>query len=151
MATVAPQPFDDSIGPVGWSLMVVILAFIFWKLWPQLKADNIFEGNRPDHYALSESTKKQRTKMFSNAITLTILLSLRDIFLFILDNSRPTGHGLFFPTYSRNPYVSGLMFFLVAFISTYIDGVDFSRLRDFRFAARAWLTAILICTIALSA
>jgi len=149
MATVAPQPFDDSIGPVGWSLIVVILAFIFWKLWPQMKADNIITGNRPDNYALGDSIKKKRTRAFSDTIVLTILLSLRDIFIFLLINNRQIGHYFFFPTHPGKPYYSGLTCFFAAFVATYIEGVDTSWLRDFKFAAQAWLTTILMGTLLL--
>jgi hypothetical protein len=150
MANVPPEHFDDSIGPVGWSLIAVIFIFVFWKVWPEMKGNNIFSGNRPDHYALSKAEKGKRANIFPNALMLSVLFCLRDICLFLLQNKRPIGHQFFFPDNPRNPFFSSLPCFLAAYVSTFIDGADFSQFRDFRFAARSWLTAILIGTVCLS-
>ena len=144
MATNTDQLFDDRLGFGGWLVVLAILGVVLWKVWPQLKANNIFMKKTVyPQYAQSESAKKKR--MFytpPEAILFCVLLNLGDVLVFVCSKKIPA-IGRFIGYFPPGGLMGlSLVCFIATFIYDLINEPDFSDMRDFRFAARVWLTTI---------
>jgi len=151
-----PADLPDEPHDSVWVVLLVLVAvvvFIVWKLWPSLVANSIFSKEKKYDYGSGEELQTRKRSAALNILTGVIVLGFGGIVFLVFDAIFPNsndyrGHHDQFIDAQRLFYMS-FAACIANFIYTFLDESSFVDVHNLKYSLKVWLSTMLTSPLVL--